>query len=73
MKLYTSKILHSYEWTQLPIENDDVEQVKQLSSNEKIPIVKDKYPMFEWAPGITILDETQEEAPYMIDEDEFVC
>ena len=26
--------------------------------------------MFEWEPGIPILDETQEESPYMIDEDE---
>ena len=26
--------------------------------------------MFEWAPRIPILDQTQEEAPYMIDEDE---
>ena len=24
--------------------------------------------MFEWAPGIPILDDTKEEAPYMIDE-----
>ena len=23
--------------------------------------------MFEWAPGIPIFNETQEEAPYMID------
>ena len=26
--------------------------------------------MFEWAPGTPILYETQEESPYMIDEDE---
>ena len=26
--------------------------------------------MFEWAPGIPILDQTQEEVPDMIDEDE---
>ena len=58
-----------YEWTYLPIENDDVEQAKQFSSDEKSPLVKNKYPMFEWLPGIPILDETQEEAPDMIDED----
>ena len=34
-------------------------------------LVKDKYPMFEWAPGKPVLYETQEEAPDMINEDEF--
>ena len=28
------------------------------------------YPAFEWVPGIPILDETQQQAPYIIDEDE---
>ena len=41
-----------------------------MSSDEKCPLVKYKYPRFEWAQGITILDETQEEAPYIIVEDE---
>ena len=26
--------------------------------------------MFEWTSGVPILNQTQEEAPYMIDEDE---
>ena len=52
MILYTVNILHSYEWTEIPIENDITEKVNQLSSNEKGPLVKNKYPMFEWAPGI---------------------
>ena len=70
MILYTGNILHLYEWTEPPIGNDGIEQVKQLSSDEKVPLVKDKYIMFEWAPGIPILDETQEESPYIFDEDE---
>ena len=41
-----------------------------MSSYEKGWLVKDKYPMFEWAPEIPIWDETQEEAPYIIDKDE---
>ena len=52
-----------YEWTDLPIDNNVIEQVKQLYSVEKGPLVKDKYPMFEWELGIPLLDETQEEAP----------
>jgi hypothetical protein len=31
--------------------------VKQLATEEKGPIIKSKYPMFEWAPGIPIEDE----------------
>ena len=67
MILYTRKILHRYEWIELPIDNNVTEQVNNLSSNEKYPLVKDEYPMFEWAPGIPILYYTQEEVPDMID------
>ena len=41
-----------------------------MSSDEKVPLVKYKYSISEWAPCIPILDETQEEALGMIDEDE---
>ena len=70
ISLYTGKILHIYEWTELPIENYVIEKVKKFSSYEKGQLVKDKYPMFEWVTGIPILDEIQEESPDMIDEDE---
>ena len=70
ISLYTGKILHIYEWTELPIENYVIEKVKKFSTYEKGQLVKDKYPMFEWVTGIPILDEIQEESPDMIDEDE---
>ena len=35
IRLYTGKRLHSYEWTELPIDKKIIEQVKQLSSDEK--------------------------------------
>ena len=44
--------------------------MKQLSSDEKGPLVKDKYPISEWTPGIPVLYETQEEATDMTNEDE---
>ena len=69
MRLYTGKILHIYECKQLPIDNYATEKLKQLSSDEKVPLVKDKYPMFEWTPVVPVLDETQQQAPDMIDED----
>ena len=68
MSLYNGKILHSYEYTQLPIDNNTIEQLNQLYSYEKVPLVKDKYPFFLLVTRIPILDETQEEVPDMIDE-----
>ena len=52
---YTGKILHSYKWTELYVDKYVIEQVNQLFSYGKFPLVKDKYPMFEWEPGIPIL------------------
>ena len=43
---------------------------KVFFSDEKGPIVKDKYPMFEWVPGTHILDKSQDDAPDIINEDE---
>jgi hypothetical protein len=57
MNLYTGKRLHAYKWTELPIDDDVIDMVKQLATAEKGPIIKSKYPMFEWAPGIPIEDE----------------
>ena len=47
MSLSSGKRLHIYGWTELPIDNDVIEQVKQFYSYEKVPLVKDKYPRFE--------------------------
>ena len=57
-RLYTGNILNRYECTELPISIDVTEQVNYLSSDEKVPLVKYKHPMFEWATGIPILYET---------------
>ena len=46
MKLQTGKILHSYEWTELHIDNYVIEKVNKLYSDEKYPLVKYKDPMF---------------------------
>ena len=68
MILYTRKILHRYEWIELPIDNNVTEQPNQLCSDEKT-LVKDKYKMFESAADILMFDKTHEEAPDMIDKD----
>ena len=41
-----------------------------MSSDEKVPLVKYKYPIFEWAPCIPKIYETQEKVLDIINEDE---
>ena len=57
MNLYTGKRLHSYNWEELPIDNDTIERVEELAKNEKAKRLTDNYPLFEWAPGVPIVDE----------------
>ena len=54
MSLYTRKEIHVDDWIQLPIENEVVKRVEELSKIEKQPTF-DQYPMFEWPSGINIL------------------
>ena len=53
-----------------PFENNVIEQLNQFSLYETSPLVKDKYLIFEWDPGIPIRDNTREEAPVIINEDD---
>ena len=57
MLLYTGKKIHSEYWLELPIYGDVVERLEDLSKILKHPNFY-QYPMFEWAPGILIMDET---------------
>ena len=57
MNLYTGKRLHSYNWEELPIDDETIDRVEELAKNEKAKKLTDNYPLFEWAPGVPILDE----------------
>ena len=57
MSLHTGKKLHSYEWEELPIHDDVIVRVEELAREQDAPIMTDGYPMFEWMPGVSILDE----------------
>jgi hypothetical protein len=57
MSLYTGKRLHSYEWDELPIDDEVIKRVEGLGIDEDAPLMADGYPMFEWAPGIPIIDD----------------
>ena len=55
MMLYTGKEIHRNDWVELTIGNEFVKRVEELAKFEKQPTF-DQYTMFEWAPGILILD-----------------
>ena len=44
---------------ELPIYDDFVKRVDELAKDEKQPTFE-KYPMFEWAPEIPIMDDMTE-------------
>ena len=59
MKVYHGKDIHSNYLVELPIDEDVVKRVKDLAKIEKEPTF-DPYPMFEWAPGIPVMDNMTE-------------
>jgi hypothetical protein len=61
MSLYTRKRLHSYEWDELPIDDEVIKRVEELGDEDNAPNMGDGYPMFEWTPGTPIIDEVTEE------------
>ena len=64
MSLATGKNIHDFIWTELPINNQVIYQVKNLATNEKQPEMTKRYPIFKWIPGIPITekdDKTQSE------------
>ena len=61
MSLYTGKLLHSYQQTELPIDDDVIAQVRDLAEEENAKKTTDNYPIFEWAPGVLITENVSEE------------
>jgi hypothetical protein len=49
MLLYSGKRLHSYEWKELPIDDDVINRVEELASRENAPTMINGYPVFTWA------------------------
>eukprot|EP00591_Stephanopyxis_turris_P002448 CAMPEP_0195514222 /NCGR_PEP_ID=MMETSP0794_2-20130614/5672_1 /TAXON_ID=515487 /ORGANISM="Stephanopyxis turris, Strain CCMP 815" /LENGTH=270 /DNA_ID=CAMNT_0040642419 /DNA_START=1033 /DNA_END=1845 /DNA_ORIENTATION=+ len=55
MSLHTGKKLHSCNWKELPIDDEVIARVEALATKD----LNEKYPMFEWKPGVPILDEDE--------------
>ncbi len=64
--LRTGKRIHAYQWKELPIPDYVIERVEEMAKKEKQPKMRNGAPLFEWAPGIPIIDDNE----YTLDDDE---
>ena len=56
-------------WNKLPITDEVIDQVEDLSIYDGAPIVKyHGYPIFEWSPGGEIDDSDVQESPLIVDQ-----
>ena len=53
--------MHSYQWKDIPIDDNLIAQVRYLTEGEVANKMADNCPMFEWAPGVLITDYVSEE------------
>ena len=56
--LKTGKRIHSNQWKELPIPDHVVDRVEEMADDEGQPLMKNGMPIFEWSPGVPILDDT---------------
>ena len=61
MSLHSGKRIHGYNWDELPIDDYVVERVESLAETEEQPIMHNGMPSFEWAPGVEVTDEYDED------------
>ena len=61
MLLDTGKQLHTYIWTELPINKQVINRVDELATKGKQTDMTKVYPNFEWSPAIPIMDQADSE------------
>ena len=52
MSLDTGRVIHSYDWRELPINDFVINRVHDLALQEGQPLLVDGFPIFEYAPGV---------------------
>ena len=60
MSQTTGKQIHSFVWTKLTINDQVVYRVINLATKEEQSKMTKGYPIFEWIPGIPIIDKYNE-------------
>ena len=48
MSLYSGKRIHSYEWKEIPIDEEVIQRVEELAMEEEATEMKRGYPVFTW-------------------------
>ena len=61
MSLWTGKRIHGYNWVELPISEEVIQQVESLAIKENQPLLVDGIPIFEWNIGEPILDDPDDD------------
>ena len=51
MSLYSGKRIHSYNWEEIPIHQDLIDRVEQLTRGGGQPFMDNNQPLLEWLPG----------------------
>ena len=62
MSLYSEKRIHGFKWENLPIDEYAIDRVEDLASEEEHAIMHNGMPSFDWIPGVTISDGSDDEA-----------
>lgn len=48
MSLYSGKQIHSYNWQEIPIDDDVTERIRELAEKEGAPVMETALPTFTW-------------------------
>jgi hypothetical protein len=62
----TGRMLSRQQWDILPMPNGVMEAVENMVQDEQQPLVGHRAPLFEWTPGVPILEEVK--LPILLDE-----
>ena len=60
MSIYTGKRLQSYQWIELPIDDEVISQVRDVALEEDANKMTDNDPMFEWEPSVLTTEDVRE-------------
>jgi len=55
-------VLGKAAWTELPIPDHVITRFEELTDAEGQPIMNDKVPLFEWSPGVPLVDDDDDQA-----------
>lgn len=73
LSLVTGRKLSRQQWTKLPMPNGVIATVEHIALAEQQPLAGYGAPLFEWAPGVEIMDEMNVPVPQDEQNDEDIA